>query len=500
MTMAPPATDLLSQARALLEQDDSLCLVDWHARRSGADTYRVILQLRDDAGRRQELVVDDLVEVPSLAAHWPAAAWPQREAIERQSLRLTGEPPPTPLWTAARRAAEDEADGAEPEDDEADLWHRAVEPGRAMGRRLAVEVTLERRVVRQARVTPGATHSGFESLAVARLYAQLPSLAEGLNEQAPYAVGLSAILAVEALLGVTPTPRSRRLRMLLAEVARVAAHCAWLTGQAEEDDALYHEALATREAAAALFVDVTGVRWGTGVQRVGGIAGDLTAATPDRLATLTERVERLQVTTRRRLLDRRSWRRRFAGVAAIDAQTARRFAITGPTLRATGVDHDVRRLEPYLDYADVDFDVPIATAGDVVARVTVRLDEMTESLRIARQCLQGLPDGPVQVAAALSRQEPADGPVELIGHFQQWMEGHGHRPAPGHRYTPTESADGELALWLAADGTGKPSGVHLRSPSLFHARILEHLLTGVRLDEVTGVIASLNIVAPEMDR
>lgn len=488
--------DLLPTAQSLADGADAMALLDWYARRvdGPGSAVEAVMQLRSASGDRSQLTVVDAAEVPSLRPIWPAVAWPQREAVERIGLRCIGEPL-VPLWTAAVRAAHDEEDGA---DDGCDPDGSVYlgDAGVTTHLRLDLRATLSGRLVDTVQARPGKTHSGFEALATRHGYAQLAPLAEGLNEQAPCAAGLAAILAVERLLQVQPPPRCRRLRMLLAELSRIGAHCAWLASQAGADEILWGQALVTREAVAHLLADITGRRWATGVHRVGGVAADVTDQTDRLFASLAASVDQLQTSASRRLLEHGGWRRRFAGVAAIDSGTAGKWALTGPALRATGLALDVRRDAPYLDYADLDFDIPVGTRGDVADRVAVRLEEMRQSIRIGRQILADLPDG---TSGATAPATPM-GTAELIRHFELWMDGHGHRTTHDTVYCPTESADGELAMWLAADGTGKPAAVHLRSPSLFNFQLLEHLLPGTAWDDAAAVVASLNIVAPEMDR
>lgn len=489
--------ELVSTADALAQGPEQTTLMDWHARRidGPGSAIEAVMQLRGVSGRRSQLTVSDESEIPSLRAIWPAVGWPQREAVERIGLRCSGEPMPMPLWTAGIRAAHDEEDGA---DDGTDPDGSVFlgDPAVGMAWRLHLRATLAARVIETVQTLPGKTYSGFEGLATRHGYAELAPLAEGLNEQAPYAVGLAAIVAVEQRLGVRPPARCRRLRMLLAEASRIGAHCAWLAAQAGPDEILWGQALSGREAVAHLLADLTGRRWATGVHRIGGVAADISGHTDALFVALTRSVDHLQIAARRRLLDHGAWRRRFEGTAAIDGCTAAKWALTGPALRATGTDVDVRRDAPYLDYAEVDFDIPVGSSGDVADRVAVRLDELTQSIRICRQLLADLPDGPNGTATPVR----PTGAAELIRHFETWMDGHGHRTTSGSTYCPTESADGELALWLASDGTGKPAAVHLRSPSLFNFQLLEHLLPGTAWDDAAGVIASLNIIAPEMDR
>lgn len=479
-------------------RDDGYQAVDWYVTRSDGTHAELAVQARREDGSRRCLMVADELP-PSLAPIWPATSWPEREALERSGLRFSGQPIPAPMWTRAVRDAFDLADGAEAIDAdslEAQQARPLLDANPFLRHRLDLRVTLEGRQIKTTHAIPGLLHSGFERLASTRHYIQLPVLAEGLNEQAPYALGLAAILAVEACLQVQPTPRCQHLRMLLAEVSRIAAHSAWLAVQAGEDEILRNEALLAREAAAIFLSDATGSRSACGVQRIGGMHGDTTTNSLDLLSGLASAVERAVSMARRRMLDRSSWRRRYDGVGAIDADTARGWALSGPVLRATGITHDVRRIEPYLAYGEMDFDIPGGTSGDIPDRVHVRLQEMQQSLILSRQCVDSLPSGPVERPAPSSPLTT----WQMIDHFEQWMEGHGHRALAGTTYLPTESADGELALALTADGTGKPASVHLRSPSLYHCQILEHLLTGSSIATAHATVASLNIIASEMDR
>ena len=497
-----PAEELLSKAESLRAETDGFRLMDWFAWRGPDSRSEVILQLRSAGGRRLQVMVTDVDDIPSLASIWPAVLWPQREAVERLGLRVTTGLPtaqlPTPLWTAAVRAVHDEEEGAD-DGEEADEFLTLGDPGIVTHCRLDLQVQLRRRIIAVARAIPGKTHSGFETLATRQGFAQLAPLAEGLNEQAPYAVGLAAILATEELLEVTPPPQITRLRMLLAEISRIGAHCAWLSVQSAEDEGLAGEALAARESVARLLAEMTGSRWATGVHRVGAIAAALTGHSHAMVAELTGAVDALCRSARNSMIDNPGWRRRYAGIAAVDPKTAVDWGLSGPVLRAAGVAHDVRRDAAYLDYAGVDFDVATGHDGDVADRVSVRLQEMDSSLSICRQCLDGL-----AVGEPRQEKEQADpalpGTAELIRHFKTWMDGHGHRAPRTSVYCPTESADGELAFWLAGDGTGKPAAVHLRSPSLFNFQLLEHLLPGIDFSQARGVVASMNIVAVEMDR
>ena len=481
------AGELEPKVRTLVDGDPTLHLVDLTAVRGDPPAFplRVVYQLRSAAGERIQLTATGAGELPGLGHIWASADWPERETAERFGVRFSG-------GRALRPVLEESA--AAP--DEVPIH----DPSPATPFRLDLGARLRDGRIESATARPGRMHSGFEELAERRTYAQLPVLAESLNEQAPFTAGLAAALAAEALLQITPPPRCTWVRTLLAEVSRIAAHCSWLAGLAGPDSALWGQALAARESAARFLAAASGRRWATGVQRVGGIGADLPAGADRLLADLGGAVDRLRSEAEAGTVDHRGWRRRFAGTAVLGADEALSAGATGPVARAGGIDLDVRRTDPYLAYGEVRFRVPTASSGDAVDRTRVRLEEMGESLAIARQCLAAAPAGPTLSHEAPEPMARPTGPAELIRHFERWMDGHGPRPEPCEVYAPIESADGELAFYLVSDGSGRPSRVHLRSPSLFHFQALPSLLAGLRHSLAPQVVASLNVIASEMDR
>lgn len=500
--LAVPSERLLAAVAALRAADPGLVPVDLAAAGLPAGAGQVVYQLRGSDGARLQLTAEGGEPPPSLAGTWPAADWPEREACELFGARFGERESTAPLLTAAWRQAEAAAAArasgdASADGGDADGTVALPDPGLATPFRLDLRAEVRAGVIRAARACPGLTHSGVEALAERRPFAQLPTLMEALNEQAPFAPALAAVLAIEGLLGLAPPPRCAWVRTVYAEVCRLAAHCAWLAAQCAADAGLRAQALAVRDGLARFLAAGSGRRWATGVHRIGGIDADLPADASARLADLDGRVDALRRDAARRTVDSRGWRRRFAGVAALDAATAAAWWATGPVLRAAGVDVDVRRDCPYLAYGQLDFEVPLGARGDVVDRAGVRLEEMAQGMRLIRQGIDGMPEGPRQLEGPPS----PGGTAEWIRHFELWMDGHGWRPPPGaDGYWPTESADGELGVYLRADGTGRPRRAHLRSPSLYHFQVAPQLLAGVRCARAPQVVASLNIVAPEMDR
>ncbi len=494
--IAVAACDLEREVRALLDEDPTLHLVDLTA--SGGHRtdppLRGVYQLRSAAGDRIQLTAAGAGELPGLAHIWAAADWPEREAAERFGIRFTGREDLRPLMLAAPATAPGE--GPPPSEGEVPIH----DPALGTPFRLDLGARLRGGRIISAEARPGRLHSGFEKLAEGRTYAQLPVLAESLNEQAPFAAGLAAVLAAEALLEIEPPPRCTWVRTLLAEVSRIAAHCAWLANLAGPDSALWGQSLAARESAARFLAAASGRRWATGAQRIGGIAADVPAEADRLLGDLRSSVDRLRSEAERSTVDHRGWRRRFTGVAVLEAAGALAGGASGPVARASGIALDVRRTDPYLAYGEVRFRVPTADSGDVVDRTRVRLEEMGESVAIARQCLAAGPAGSTLAHETPQPTVRPTEPAELIRHFERWMDGHGHRPRPSEVYVPIESADGELAFYLVSDGSGSPARVHLRSPSLFHFQVLPPLLAGLRYSRAPQVVASLNVIASEMDR
>ncbi len=495
--MEVSAGRLETQVAALLAADPTLHLVDLTAVGgvSAGRRFRAVYQLRSAAGNRVRLTAAGTGELPGLAHIWPAADWPEREMAGRFGMHIGGREDLRPLFSASQAMAPGEMPPTPPEGEVP-----IHDPSEATPFRLDLGARLRDGRIETATARPGRLHSGFERLAEGRTWAQLPVLAESLNEQAPFAPGLAAVLAAEALLGITPPPRCTWVRMLLAEISRIGAHCAWLANLAGPDSALWGQALTARESVARFLCAAAGSRWATGTQRLGGIAADVPAGANRLLADLGGAVDRLRSDALRGTVDQRHWRRRFSGAGVLDAAEALGAGATGPAARAAGIDLDVRRTDPYLAYEEVRFRVPTADSGDVADRTRVRLEEMGESLSIARQCVAGAPGGPTLAHEAPRPTVRSTEPAELIDHFERWMDGHGYRPERSDVYFPIESADGELAFYLASDGAGGAARVHLRSPSLYHFRVLPGLLVGLGYAQAPQVAASLNVIASEMDR
>ncbi|MBT3345754.1 MAG: hypothetical protein HOH74_12420 [Gemmatimonadetes bacterium] len=410
--------------------------------------------------------------LPSLQRYWPAAQWPDAAPAD-DSLGVA--PPGMVLIGDA---------------------------GPVTWRRLDLAVAVDGDRIEDVHARRGRLHGGLSGWATSHSYLQLPSLAETLNEHTPSTLGLLSTLGIEALLGIEATQACQHARVFVAELERLQSHCGWLVSQASatDDEALVGEARHAREHLAHLFVHLGGRRRATGIHLPGRILIEREGADAI-FDEVSSHLNHFIDVARRSLSSRRSWRRRLAGVGAIEAQMVEDGALSGPTARATGLDIDVRRRQPYLSYDQLDFDVPVGTAGDVVDRCIVRLAEMSQSLSLARQALAAS-QGPLQVEDP--RIVPPSTPTSIasmIHHFELWMEGHGLQPVPdATAFVAIEAPEGELGLLLRSDGTSKPAWAHWRSPAYYHFDLLSQLLVGQRLSDAKDLVASLNINAAEMDR
>ena len=204
------------------------------------------------------------------------------------------------------------------------------------------------------------------------------------------------------------------------------------------------------------------------------------------------------------LTHNRIWRDRTQGVGVVSADDALGFGATGPILRASGVDWDLRKNEPYLIYDQLDFDVVIGENGDVYDRYLVRMEEMRQSIKIVRQIIDKIPDGPISSdedhTVIPTKAEVYESMESLIYHFKLTMEGHGPLPEPGEVYSSTEAPNGELGFYIVSDGSRHPYRLRVRPPSLFHFSMFPKLVPGHMLADVVAILGSMNIIAGELDR
>ena len=350
----------------------------------------------------------------------------------------------------------------------------------------------------------GYLHTGIEKTCEAKFYQQVVPLTDRVNYLDPLSNNLCYCLAVEKLLDLEIPERAQWVRVMLTELSRLNSHLIWLGTHAMDIGALtvFLYTFREREEILRLFEAFSGQRMMTSYFRVGGLALDLPLGFFDRvqafIRTLPEKIDEYS----NLLTGNPIFINRLKGVGYLSAEDAIAFGVTGPPLRASGVDIDLRRDMPYSSYEKFQFKVPTSTVGDTWARYEVRLIEMRESVKIIQQTLDGMPGGPVKADApkiVLPDREKMKTQMEaLIHHFKIVTEGF-EVPA-GEVYQGIECGHGQIGYYIVSDGTAKPYRVHMRYPSFPTLQALEIMTKGRLIADLVAVIGSIDIVLGEIDR
>jgi NADH-quinone oxidoreductase subunit D len=350
----------------------------------------------------------------------------------------------------------------------------------------------------------GYLHTGIEKTCEAKFYHQVVPLTDRINYLDPLSNNLCYALTVEKLLGLEIPPKAQWMRVLLAELSRLNSHLIWLGTHALDLGAMtiFLYTFREREDILRLFDAVSGQRMMTSYIRIGGLAMEAPLDFLDRVQRFI-RIFPEKIDEYANLLTGNPiFRNRLKGVGHLSAEDAIALGVTGPPLRASGVDFDLRRDMPYSSYEKFHFQVPVSNDCDCWARYEVRLVEMRESVRIIQQALDGMPEGPVKADApkiVLPDREKMKTQMEaLIHHFKIVTEGFAV-PA-GEVYQAIECGHGETGYYIVSDGTAKPYRVHMRYPSFPTLQALEVMCKGRMLADVVAVIGSIDIVLGEIDR
>jgi NADH-quinone oxidoreductase subunit D len=372
---------------------------------------------------------------------------------------------------------------------------------------LRLVVELEGETVRRVIPHIGYLHSGFEKLGEYRHYNQIIPLTDRTDYLAPMSNNVCLALAAEKLMGIEITERCQVLRVIACELSRVISHIVWL-GTTGIDLGAYTPFLWTfqeRERVYDLQEAWTGARLTTSVTRVGGMMADVPDGWDKGLRQFCQTFPATLREVDTMFTRNAIWIGRTQGVGGISGKDAINYSLSGPMLRAAGVDYDVRKDRPYLGYETYDFDVPVGTTGDIYDRYLVRMEEMSQSVRILEQAcdrldrLKGAPLNVDDPRVILPPKHRAMSDMEaMIFHFKQVMEG---VPAPaGEAYLGIENPKGELGYYFVSDGSAKPVRWRIRPPSFINLAVLPKLCEGVLLSDVIAINASVDIVMGEIDR
>ena len=371
---------------------------------------------------------------------------------------------------------------------------------------LQIMLEIEGESVIKAEPEIGYLHTGIEKTAENLFWSQAQTVVERMDYLAPSSNAFCYVLAVERLLGLTDSvpERARQIRVLFAELTRVASHCVWLGTHGIDLGALsvFFYCFDLRENILDLQEAAGGARMHPNYLRVGGVNGDLPSGFMESLDALIEKFPGRMRELRGLLQANPILQDRTVDVGIMTPAEAVDWSVTGPSLRASGVAYDVRKAFPYSGYEDYTFDVPTRDEGDSYARFLVRLDEMEEAMRIVAQVRKSLKPGPIMTSdakiAAPPKETIALSMEALIHHFKIVSEG--FRVPPGDVYQAVEGPRGELAYYIVSDGGNRPYRVRTRPPSLYNLQSLKGIAPGNFIADLVVMIGSLDPVFGEVDR
>jgi NADH-quinone oxidoreductase subunit D len=369
---------------------------------------------------------------------------------------------------------------------------------------LRLMLELQGETVLRTKPIIGYLHTGMEKTGEDLNYLQGPTNTTRMDYASPFFNELVFSLATEALLEVEIPPRATWIRMLMCELNRMASHLLFLATNGMDLGAVSMMLYGWRERDLVMqfFEKVTGLRMNHEYIRPGGVAVDLPDGWEDDVLGILDVIPGRLDEYDQLMTGQPIWRDRTQGVGAITPEEAIALSATGPVLRSTGTAWDLRRDAPYLAYDEVEFDVVVGTYGDVFDRYAIRLNEVRESMRIVRQCVEKMPKGDYRVQDKKVTPPPRariDESMEaLIHHFKIFTEG--YRVPEGEIYVAVESPRGELGCYLVSDGSAKPYRMHIRGPSFYNMQTMPHMLHGGLIADAVAVISSIDPIMGEVDR
>ena len=369
---------------------------------------------------------------------------------------------------------------------------------------LRIMLELDGEFVLRSKTIIGYLHTGMEKTGEELSYVQGATNVTRMDYLSPIINELSYSMAVEALLGIEVPERAVWIRMMMSELNRVSSHLVWMAtnGMDLGSTSMMIYGLRERELVLAFFEKTAGLRMNLNYVRPGGVAADLPDGWQDDVQVICDTVYERTFEYDQLLTGQAIFRNRMVGVAPITAEEALALGVTGPLLRSTGVPWDLRRSMPYLAYDQVDFDVIVGTYGDNFDRYAIRLNEIRESIRIIRQCLEKMPSGDYRSQDPKVTPPPrariGESMEALIHHFKLFTEGF-HVPE-GEVYSAVESPRGELGCYLVSDGGPKPYRIHVRAPSFVNLQAVPLLMRGGSLSDTVTVISTVDPVMGEVDR
>ncbi|QQS34016.1 MAG: NADH dehydrogenase (quinone) subunit D [Acidobacteriota bacterium] len=369
---------------------------------------------------------------------------------------------------------------------------------------LRLDLRLDGELVTKAIPDIGYLHTGMEKLFEYKKYQQGIVITDRMDYLNPLGNNLAYVMAAEKLLQLEIPERAQVVRVLMCELQRIASHMVWLGTHCLDIGAMsvFFYCFRQREKILNLIEAASGGRMTPSYFRIGGLMMDLPAGFDRRVNQFLDDFPEALSTFDTLLTGNRIWQSRTKDIGYISKEDAISWGVTGPCLRASGVELDLRRHNPYTGYEIYDFDIPVETGGDVWARYLVRLRELTESYKIVRQAMERLKPGPIKADAPKvvlpDRDDMRKHMDSLIHHFLIVAEG--FNVPPGEVYHAIEASKGELGVYMRSNGGPKPDRVHFRGPSFVNLSALPLMCEGEMIADVVAIIGSLDIVLGEIDR
>ena len=378
---------------------------------------------------------------------------------------------------------------------------------------LRLKIDLDGEIIVKIEPEIGFLHTGFEKLGEYRNYNQFVVISDRMNYLSPLNNNIGFAIACEELFNVEVPIRGQYIRVIMAELSRLADHVVSV-GLQGMDLGAFSVMLWTfieREKLYDIFEAVTGARLTTSWTRVGGVFRDVPPDFPQLVKAFLAKFPAVLDEIEAMLNKNKIFKDRTIGIGVMGSEEAISHGVTGPVLRASGVEYDIRKARPYLCYDKLKFEVPTKSQGDVFARYQVRMAEMRQSIKIIEQALEQLPGGgenkeklpvnSVNHKVTLPTKDQVYRDMEsLIHHFKLTMPGHGLIPPMGEIYSSTETPNGELGFYIVSDGTGLPYRVRIRPPSYYNYSTFPKQATGVLISDAVACMASMNVIAGELDR
>ena len=505
-----------------------VCGVDYPGREERFEVvYHLYSVTHGHRIRLQVPVREDDALVPSVYGVWKAADWFEREAYDMFGIRFEGHPnlkrilchpsfqghalrkdyDPGQRWLLREGEQDQPAWASRRLEDEDHFETQVLNLGPshpASHGTLRTVVRLDGEVITDAEAEIGYLHRCFEKMAEQHTWNQVIPFTDRLNYCSSMMNGVGYALAVEKMLGVEAPRRAQVIRLILSELSRIMDHLIDIGANLNDVGAMtpFLYMYKAREEMYSVLEACSGARLTVSYVRIGGLANDTPAGFEDAVRYLLKRIPPLMADMEKLITQNLIFRQRTEGIGAMSPEDALDWGWTGPCLRACGVPYDVRKAQPYLGYEEYDFKVPVAHTGDTYARFLVRVEEVRQSLAIVEQALARLEPGPVITdnhLVALPAKEKVYTEMEsLIWHFKWVMEG--MKVPPGQVYGCTEGANGELGYYIISDGGGKPYRIKVRPPCFAIFQAYPHMLKGHMVADSVAILASLNVIAGELDR